>query len=204
MTRFMTPRYFTQTQQAAVEQAVRQLNLVDEEGLRIFIIALEYELAEYEKLAGTTAPTVAPQAVVNEQPLAALQTLTRELDRVILQLKQLPEQAQQQLLTQLSAEDRFARPHTKSYLDAMVIELSRISTVCAQLQEGVAERTGLSATESHFISMVAEAYFECFELHPRENDGEPFATLLQRILEICGLKIALSSAVLQPILSKIG
>lgn len=47
MTRFMAPRYFTQEQNDAVVQALTELGIGDDEGVRIFIIALEYELVEY-------------------------------------------------------------------------------------------------------------------------------------------------------------
>ena len=54
MTRFMKPRFFEPEQQAAVEAVLEQLDIGDLEGRRIFVLALEYELAEYEKNVART------------------------------------------------------------------------------------------------------------------------------------------------------
>ena len=56
MTRFMAPRYFDREQLQAVETLLEHLEIGDDEGRRIFIIALEYELAEYDNTSQNNNP----------------------------------------------------------------------------------------------------------------------------------------------------
>lgn len=200
MTRFMAPRYFTPEQNGAVEQALKALNIGDDEGVRIFIIALEYELAEYENLGSARQP----EQQVPDSPAPPIEQLSQELATVASQLGQLPEAGRLWLLNGLTRQDPFARVHDQAYLDAVVAELMRIASVCAAGQRPVPTENGLGDAEKHFIGVIAEAYYECFEARPCDSGGEPFTTLLQRIFEISGLHIRLNKGELDQILASIG
>jgi hypothetical protein len=202
MTRFMAPRYFTQQQNEAVEQALRQLEIGDDEGVRIFIIALEYELAEYEKRGA--ADKQEKRGTESGAQDTELEKLSRNLVEVARQLGQLPESRRSSLLGRLTAQDRFARIHDRAYLNAVSAELTRIAAVCADEARERLAAGELGEAERHFVGVVAEAYFECFERYPRADGGEPFTNLLQRIVEISGLNISLRREELEPILSTVG
>ena len=203
MTRFMAPRYFTQEQNQAVEQALQQLEIGDEEGVRIFIIALEYELAEYEKWGAADKPESKEIGSRAQDP--ELEKLSRDLVEAAQQLGRLPESSQSLLLDRLTTQDSFARIHDRAYLEAVVVELTRIAAACAVETQvrPVADR-GLGEAERHFVGVVAEAYFECFERYPQADGGEPFTSLLRRIAEISGLHIPLNKEELEPIFASIG
>ena len=200
MARFMTPRYFTQEQNDAVEQSLRQFHVGDDEGVRIFIIALEYELAEYDKYEIGQSPVITETETTDPE----LGKLSRDITEIILQLGRLPESSRQLLLDHLSSTDPFARRHDQAYLDAVATELTRIAAVCTDARQIQSVSTGLSESEKHFVNVVAEAYFECFEAYPQADDGEPFTSLLQRVIEISGLNISVTKKELEPILSTIG
>ena len=200
MTRFLAPRYFSPEQIGAVERALTELSIGDEEGVRIFIIALEYELAEYEKYASDQEP---PE-MQTKAPDPELAALSRDLLQALTQIKQLPAESRRWMLERLSTEDMFDRRHDQAYLDAVTTQLARIAEACVcstSDQHIIAE---LGEAEKHFIGVLAEAYFECFETAPGKNGGEPFISLLQRVVEISGLDIPLEKSRLEPILSTIG
>ncbi len=200
MTRFMAPRYFTQEQNDAVAQSLLQIGIDDEEGVRIFIIALEYELAEYEKCG----PSNEPQQAKSETLDPELDSLSRYMAETAQLLEQTAESSRQLLLDNLSTDDPFVRCHEQAYLDAVAAEMKRIATACTNGRPVQTVVSNLGASEKHFVSVVAEAYFECFETSPRADDGEPFTNLLRRIIEISGLQIPLKKEELEPILSTIG
>ncbi|MCB1759965.1 MAG: hypothetical protein KDI68_09340 [Gammaproteobacteria bacterium] len=200
MTRFITPRYFTEPQSQAVEQSLKRLSIGDPEGIRVFIIALEYELAEYEKLpqedvtetvvsATTPAPELARIADLAEQTATALTGLAGE--------------ARAALLLQLSTSDRFGRRHDDAYVGAVSAELLRIAEACGSSTLPVpapTENDRLRPADEHFIRTLAEAYYECFETLADDNGGEPFYSLLQDIFEISDLRINLDLERLQGLL----
>ena len=200
MTRFLAPRYFSPEQNSAVVQALADLSIGDEEGVRIFIIALEYELAEYEKYASDQPP---PEKKT-KAPNSELATLSGDLVELSEHLKQIPESSRQLLLESLSSEDTFDRHHDQAYLDAVATQLMRIARACMNAVRAQPAISDLGEAEKHFISVVAEAYFECFEASPAANGGEPFISLLQRITEVSSLDIPLKKDELEPILSTVG
>ena len=200
MTRFLAPRYFSPEQNSAVVQALNELGIGDEEGVRIFLIALEYELAEYVKQA---ADHESPE-IKAEAPNPELAALSRDLVQASQQLEQIPAGSRRSLLQRLSAEDIFGRRHDQAYLDAVVTQLTRIANACMQEKCIQPTMPDLGEAEKHFISVVAEAYFECFEASPGANGGEPFISLLRRITAVSGLDIPVEKSQLEPIISVIG
>lgn len=204
MTRFMAPRYFTQEQNDAVVQALTELGIGDDEGVRIFIIALEYELVEYGKSLPAPTSEIPPSEPVTQPILPELAQLAREITVVVEGLSQLPDNSRRSLLERLSAQDPFARPHDQAYLDAVTTELTRIALICQQQQQPLTTDVVLREDEKQLIGAVAGAYFECFESLPAADGGEPFTSLLQRIVEISDLPIVLDKRELEPILAEIG
>jgi hypothetical protein len=202
MTRFITPRYFTEPQSQAVERSLQRLSIGDEEGVRVFIIALEYELAEYEKIPRSetdTDDTPAPLPAV----APAVAGIAGLADETATAIGKLSADKRAQLLQRLSESDRFARRHDDAYLEAVTTELLRIVDACGTPAVQVVQvpvNVKLNPADEHFIRVVAEAYFECFETPATDNGGEPFYSLLQDIFEISGVQIELDADAMMELL----
>jgi len=198
MTRFMQPRYFEQEQLEAMEKTLARLEVGDDEGQRIFIIALEYELAGFENLPEEAA--AAPVVEIADERLSDIPAAAREL-RLLLQ--QLGEDSVEKLSGQLSLSDPFARQYGKKYLLALQDELERVSSACNDAcKEGVPPAPGLSASAQRFIATLAEAYAECFESEPDLDGGESFQQLLQEIIRTCDLDFKVDESELMQLLAK--
>ena len=193
----MTPRYFSEPQHRAVEQSLERLGIDDEEGVRVFVIALEYELAEYEKRP-LSAATAQPEVIA--QPSGALTKVCSVAAELAVLLQALPDNERATLLREVSASDPFRRNHEAAYLAAMVDELTRISNAGRALSDGQPSTAVIDPDAAHFVRAVAEAYYECFEARPTENHGEPFFSLLRDIIEISGLQIELDADALMQLL----
>lgn len=198
MTRFVKPRFFEPMQQEAVESALRQLEIGDPEGRRIFVLALEYELAEYEKSAAETAeqaPMPADTGNLSELGSAAV--------AMSVLLKQLPPEPADALCDRLSTTDPFQRRFDHAYLDALAAENDRVAVACRELEtQPVSGDRGLGAAESHFIALVAQAYAECFEIPAGTGENDPFYRLLVRIMAISGLEFPVSEELLASVLKR--
>ncbi len=198
MTRFMQPRYFEQEQLEAMEKTLARLKVGDDEGQRIFIIALEYELTEFESLPVEKA--AAPAVGTADENLAGIPAAAGEL---LLLLQQLTEDSAEKLSARLTSADPFARQYGKKYLLALQDELERISTACDEAcEEETPPAPGLSASARRFIATLAETYAECFESEPGLNGGEPFQQLLQEIIRICDLDFKVDESELKLLLDE--
>ena len=199
MTRFMKPQYFDPEQQKALERALENLKIGDDEGRRIFIIALEYELAEFEdRVEEAAAPAAADET--GSGPLIELGAAARQLQS---QLGDLAENDAEKLMAQLTSEDRFARGYGREYLQALQAELERLSAAGGQLaSEPDQNEPDLSDSKRGLIATLAEAYAECFESEPATVGSEAFFRLLSEIIRICNLDIKLDEILLHQLLAQ--
>ncbi len=196
MTRFMAPRYFEQEQHQAVEALLEDLDIGDQEGRRIFIIALEYELAEYERDA--LHQDAAPPPLGNGSDLLVI---ARSAETLGEKLRGLAPPSREVILERLAASDPFVRGHDHTYLEALEGHIERLADACDR--EAAASRTntpGDNEPQIQFITVVAEAYWECFEIDPMASDCKPFNTLLEAVSEICQLGIRMDNRQLNRIL----
>lgn len=197
MTHFMKPHFFDQTQKDAIEKRLEQLKIGDEEGRRIFILAMEYELAEYEEeLPDETEKTI--QSTPDEN----LVEIASAADTLSLLLKGLSNKVGEGLTDRLASGDRFSRQYDEKYLAALVTELERLSSACHVGSENAPlTQPGLSKSANSLIAMIAEAYAECFEVDPLPGEDQPFARLLDEILRISGLEMQVTESALRAILN---
>lgn len=206
MARFIQPRYFEPEQIDAISALLDGMAISDDEGRRIFIIALEYELAEYEKgLEGT--PVVGDE----ESPRQPVDATPAELDRLrttsaqlIEHLHSLPEAMAQSLLGRLQQSDPFQRQYEDLYLPSLQAELERLISACG---DGAlppipvtAPATAIDKASRRFVLSLAEAFAECFEQDPRAVEASAMHRLLKHIIDSCGLPLQLDQATLQSLL----
>ncbi|MCB1857203.1 MAG: hypothetical protein KDI63_02975 [Gammaproteobacteria bacterium] len=197
MTRFMAPRYFDREQLQAVETLLEHLEIGDDEGRRIFIIALEYELAEYDNTSqNNNPPPPLPSPPENFQRVASA---AEELCRA---LQSLPEDEGATVLHTLTGSDPFQRIYNTDYLNALQRHAERLADACrAARPVKLTPAAPLSENQAQFINILAEAYWECFETQPNVDGLQPFAALVNGIIDICQLGIELDHPQLELLLS---
>lgn len=194
----MKPRFFEPEQQAAVEAALEQLDIGDLEGRRIFALALEYELAEYEKNVARN-----PEPEPENDGGRELEEITAAVSGLSALLETLPEAIADELCTQLSSADIYQRRYERKYLTALTIELERVASACREMSRQVSSsRDQVDEAEIRFMEMVAEAYAECFEAQPSVDDEGPFVQLLEQIVRIADLGIRVQGPALPRILER--
>lgn len=200
MTRFVKPRFFEPKQQEAVESALRRLSIGDAEGRRIFVLALEYELAEYEKSAAEASEQQSMPA--GTEMLSDLGSAAAEISGLLSDLVSTQAEA---LCDQLSTTDPFSRRFDRDYVAALAAENNRVAAACREMEtQPVSGNRGLGVAESHFIALVAQAYAECFEISVTTGENDPFFKLLVRIMEISGIDFPISEEVLAGVLRQEG
>ncbi|MES9855912.1 MAG: hypothetical protein ABW166_04820 [Sedimenticola sp.] len=181
MTHFMKPHFLDQEQKSALETATERLDVGDEKSWRIFIIALDYELTEYDKLHRRERP----KTEVSDDNLEKIAAAAGALSDM---LQQLPKSSYTKLSQQLSEADDFARQYSGRYLSALQDEVERVSVACrskAVIHHGL----GVERSDQHLVAMIVKTYRECFEREPLEDDRALFLDLLGEIIGICGLDI---------------
>ena len=194
----MKPRFFEPEQQAAVEAVLEQLDIGDLEGRRIFVLALEYELAEYEK---NVARNLEPEP--ENDGGRELEGISAAVSGLSALLETLPEAMADELCTQLSSADIYQRRYERKYLTALTIELERVASACREIsRQTSSSRDQVDEAEIRFMEMVAEAYAECFETQPSVDDGGPFVQLLEQIVQIADLGITVQGPALPRILER--
>ncbi len=216
MSRFVQPRYFDQAQSEAMESTLRQLAIGDDEGQRVFIIALEYELAEFENYSSGEAADISPPSEPVTEPSAVMtsgefRAIAEAAAALASLLKQLTGEEQARLCEQLAASDTYSRQYGPGYLKALDIELKRLANTAQDETDEPAPdpaappaEKGLTDADQRLIATLAEAYAECFESDPRNQEGETFTRLLQRIMEISGLPMRPEQAQVMQVLQNTG
>jgi hypothetical protein len=191
----MKPHLFGDAQREEILRAIERLDIGDDEGRRIFVFALEYELAQFEALkasAGAAEPAAMPAAAPQ------LTTVTEGARSLLETLRTLEPAAEQILLEALSTSDRFDRRHERGYLDALERELECLAGLPATTATG--PEPTLPTAERRFVRTLAKAYHDCFESQATPEPRGPFARLIQTLLPPLGIDIELSGAQLRDIL----
>ena len=212
MARFIQPQFFTPAQLDAITGLLDRMAISDEEGRRIFVIALEYELAEYEK-ERAEQPEVPEQAAQAEAaqppPGPELESLVQATEVLVQRLRTLPEADAGVLLERLQAHDPYRRHYPGQYLPALVQELERLLEACAgdgaagpSAAMVTAPPPAVDAAGRHFVLAVAEAFEECFETDPAADGGTALGRLLQQVIDSCGLPLRLQGETLQQLLEE--
>ncbi len=180
MTHFMKPVFLDDGQRSALEAVLDRISIGDERSRRIFIIALDYELTDYDKQRqlgdGDHSGDGADET---------LDKIAAAADALSGMLRQLPESSFSRLSLQLSADDDYARQYNGRYLNALQDEIERVSAAC----ESRAVKFHEAKIRRHLVGMIINIYRESFEREPLVDDRIRFVALLEEIFTLCGLDI---------------
>ena len=194
MARFMKPQLFDEPQRERLEQILADLGIGDEEGRRIFVFALEYELAEYEEYRHHEEPAPSPPPPPAGSPLGeAARRLAAELR------EGLADGSLDPLLEALSRDDPLGRRYDRHTAEVLEALLERI----AELSGGTRAPPSptLGAAERRLLGLLAKAYNECFEEEPTPDPHGPFARLLEAIFRETGLELHPGEAELREVIT---
>ena len=181
--RFVAPYYLQVEDQAAIAEILEQAQLSDDEGRRLFITAMEYEVAAY-----CANPDEQPVAVVVETlPLPGQSRVDEELAGLGDSAQQLAgllsgshKGARNTLLERLTESDTFGREHSERYLAQLELELGRIAEACIR-RESVPEQPQappLGENARRLIVQLARIYGECLEVGMDPVQLELFSRIL--------------------------
>ncbi|HIP53586.1 MAG TPA: hypothetical protein EYH03_06210 [Chromatiales bacterium] len=190
--RFLGPYQFDEEQRKLLDELFDRHDLGDEEGRRIFLLAVEYEIATLEEV--TEAPSPDP-TVSDEQPLV---TQIAESARALATLlNQLPPTAMEQIGKQLTELDPFRRLYGTRYFDALGEEILRLGALSPPTPEAPPSPLLSDKSSMKFLSMFADAYYDCFELLPSMDASGPFMELLDMITQEAALPIRKDGPLIQ-------
>lgn len=179
--RFVAPYCFQQQEQATIAAILEQARLSDDEGRRLFITAMEYEVASYcmnpdEAPAPVPAATPKPGSKVDVE----LTDLGRSAEQLLALFMGMHKTARNRLLERLTDADTFGREHGERYLKQMELELARIVEVCGQ--EEVAQEQPpappLGENARRLIVQLARIYRECLEVSLSPDQLDTFGRIL--------------------------
>jgi len=196
---FMKPHLFGEAQREEIIADLERLGVGDEEGRRIFVYALEYELAQFELQRSSEPPdqTPVPPAVTDRWS-----TLKSAAEALLSTLRGLDAAERTALLETLSTTDRFDRTHEPRYLAALEAELARLGELPTVREPPPSAPPTVSSAERRFVQTLAKAYHDCFETPATAAARGPFARLVATVLPPLGIDLRLSREQLREILGQ--
>ena len=193
---FLEPRRLSAAQKAATEKALRRGKVGDEASRRLFIGAIEYELAELPLAARDAMPAPPPEpARADPSPPPMLRVIAQSAQELARLLDGLPGESRARLLESLCRQDELCRGYDQRYLDQLQCEIGRIVNACALQMLPAGEppprRAAPEASPElrRFAASLANVFEECFEQTPTADPQGPFAGALSAIAEGVGVDI---------------
>lgn len=199
MAQFMKPHLFGDPQREEIIADLEGLGIGDEEGRRIFVYALEYELAQFELQRSNESPAQTPAPAAVTEQWSPLKTTAEAL---LSHLRDLDATERTALLEALSKTDRFDRTHEPRYLAALEGELARLATLPTARPVRPGTPPAIPSAERRFVQTLAKAYHDCFETPATAAARGPFARLIATVLPPLGIDLRLSPEQLREILDK--
>jgi hypothetical protein len=181
--RFIAPYYFQTEEQTAIAALLEQAQLSDNEGRRLFITAMEYEVASY-CLTPDEGPTPVVAAVAAPKPKSKaeieLVDLGRSAEQLLALLQGTHKTARKTLVERLTDTDAFGREHGERYLNQLELELGRIAEVCGQeeVAQEVPQAPPLGENARRLIVQLTRIYGECLEVNLIPDQMDTFARIL--------------------------
>jgi len=208
--RFVDPCHFSPEDKAALEQLLADAGIGDDEGRKLFVTAVEFEVGglrsalrkETESAAQIPAPVV-------QHPPSKAQIELLQLGQSAAHFKSLLESthktARQRLGDMLSASDPFGREHGPGYLQHLAVELERISRACEGLEpvaepEPATPEPVIGPIAGKLVRQVARIYDECLEADPEKGGVETLAAVLGLIAGCTQLAIPAQKDVILDVL----
>jgi hypothetical protein len=222
-TGFVEPFPYSDSQRAAIIDALTQQGLGDASAREIFVGAIAYDLALLQHdgaqpmAAATSAvpPEEPERAPVQPQTSPEHAALIETGQRFLQMLRALDEDDRTRLLDRLRQSDPFDRAHDDAYVVALGREIERTVDALQALQPQAppapTERPPPPAPRARrpehpagiaFIRHAASVYEQCFETRPPLKAGGPFAQVLAVIAKATGIAIPTTARALKEALGQ--
>jgi len=205
--RFVAPYNLQGRDHAAIEEILKQAQLSDDEGRRLFITAMEYEVATYCANPDEQPTTVAVETL----PLPGQSRIDEELAGLGGSAQQLANRlsgshkgTRNTLLERLTETDAFGREHGVRYLMQLELELGRIIEACDQRQQEPEQprMPALGENTRSLIVQLARIYGECLEVGMDPVQMEIFGRILCIIRDSAQISLPCDEETLTDILAE--
>ncbi len=198
---FVEPYHTDPDQRSVIRRVLEELDISDEEGRRIFLLALEYEIGAFQQVILEHLDPLETTATDNEQ-MAHIATAAKQLSDLLIGAG---DQTKANILKGMAHADIFNRIADNRYLASLECEIDRLACACETRIETERRRQEPSNQASRrFIKMLANIYSECFETKPRCESDEPFAVILRVVVEQTELPVRFDESFVRQTLSGTG
>lgn len=197
--RFVDPYRTDADQRTAIRQVLDDLNISDEEGRRIFLLALEYEIGAFQQVVLEHLEPIEETGPADER----LSDIAKAAKQLLDLLDAACEETRAHILQGMVNADIFNRIADTRYLASLQCEIDRLACACETGLEADRRQQGpVNEASRRFINMLANVYSECFETNPTAEPDEPFAHILKTIVEQTGLPVRFDVGFVEETLSK--
>ena len=197
--RFVEPYHADDDQRDAIRQVLDGLGISDEEGRRIFMLALEYEIGAFQQVVLEHLEPIEEPGPPDER----LSDIAKAATQLLELLENASEETNEHILQSVGGADIFDRIADSRYLASVRCELDRLARACIQRAEADRRQQGpVNEASRRFITMLSNVYSECFETKPTPAASQPFAIILRIIVEQTGLPVRFDEGFLTETLGK--
>lgn len=187
MSRFVEPYQINADQRLVIKRLLDNLDISDEEGRRLFMLALEYELGTYQQVVIEHLQQPLEVAEPTEEKLGEIAKAAEQLSNL---LNTASDETRSNILEGMTGADIFNRIADTGYLRSLQCELDRLAAACDLGLESSRQQQGpLTDASRKFITMLANIYIQCFEAAPTPGSDEPFSHILNTVVEQAGLQV---------------
>ncbi len=197
---FVEPYQPHADQRTAIRQLLDDLDISDDEGRRIFVLALEYEIGAFQQVVLERLEPIEERVPAADE---GLEDIARAAKQLLQLLDGASEETSNRILQGMAHADIFNRVADTRYLSSLRCEIDRLACACEK-EIGSDHRPGGPADEAsrRFIDMLTNIYSECFEAKPTPEPSEPFARILRTIMEQTGLPVRFDEGFVRDTLNK--
>lgn len=204
--RFVAPYYFSEDDHAAIAKLLDRAGLSDQEGRKLFVTAVEYEVGAYRRiLQEEPAPQPVPESKPRTKAEIELITLGRSAEHLGALLGQTHTTARRALGKLLGASDPFGREHGERYFAQLGIELERIAEACNPdvAEPETPDAAPVSEAARKLVKQLVRIYNECLDVKFDANDPEVFVQILCIVRDSAEINLPCNSGLIASLMKEI-
>ncbi len=195
---FVEPYQPDAEQRSAIRRVLDELDISDDEGRRIFMLALEYEIGAFQQVVLEHLEPVEETVPAADEGLGDIAQTAKQLLEL---LDAASAETSTRILQSMADADIFNRIADTRYLASLRCEIDRLACACERgMSSDHRPRNPADEAGRRFIDMLANIYSECFEAKPTPEPSEPFARILGTIVEQTALPVRFDEGFVREIL----